>query len=128
MPGILFVDDNKNVREFCKRELGREGYRVILCEDGNKALQILRKEPPDLVIMDVHMPLLNGIETARLMRAQIPHLPIIFYTVHQEALDGGPAGMAEVQVEKSEDLTELKSQVAQVLAWRSHRKEKEVQR
>lgn len=128
MPVILFVDDNKNVREFCKRELAGEGYHVIPCEDGNKALAILGKETPDLVIMDLHMPRLNGIETARLMRAQIPNLPVIFYTVQREDLDGGPAGMTEVQVEKSEDLSELKSQVAQALAWRSHKKEKEVRR
>lgn len=128
MPVILFVDDNKNVRQFCKRELGREGYHVILCEDGNEALQVLRKETPDLVILDVHMPRLNGIETARLMRVQVPDLPVIFYTVQREDLDGGHAGVAEVQVEKSEDLTELKSQVAQALVWCSHKKEQEVRR
>ena len=71
------------------------------------------------------MPRLNGPETARLMRAQIPGLPIIFYTVRCEYL-GSYAGMEEMQVEKSEDLSELKSRVAQVLACCSHRKEKEV--
>jgi len=48
MPVILFVDDNKNVREFCRRELGREGYRVVPCEDGYKTLHFLNQETPDL--------------------------------------------------------------------------------
>ncbi|MBM3277010.1 MAG: response regulator [Candidatus Handelsmanbacteria bacterium] len=48
MPVILFVDDNKNVREFCQRELGREGYRVVPCEDGYKTLHFLNQETPDL--------------------------------------------------------------------------------
>jgi CheY-like chemotaxis protein len=61
--------------------------------------------------MDVHMPRLSGLETARLIRTKNPYLPIIFYTVRRECLDGH-GGTAEVQVEKSEDLSELKSQIA----------------
>lgn len=116
MPVILFVDDNKHVRQFCKRELGRAGYSVILCEDGYKALQVVRREIPDLVILDVHMPRMDGVEAAKHIRAQLPHLPIIFYTSHREYLDEGRAWPAERCISKSEDLAELKSAVAQVLA------------
>ena len=125
MPVILFVDDNEHVRQHCRRELGREGYRVIPCADGQGALQQLRREIPDLVVLDMHMPRLDGPETARLLRARVPDLPILFFTVKKDGQDGR-VGTSETQIEKSEDLTELKSQVARVLARTANRRPGEV--
>ena len=113
---ILFVDDNKQVRQFCKYELGRAGYSVILAEDGDKALRVLRRERPALVVMDLHMPRLNGLETAKLIRAQRPDLPIVFFTSHTGYLNDERTRLGEAWVEKSEDLTELKARMAQLLA------------
>lgn len=125
MPVILFVDDNEHVRQHCQRELGREGYRVVLCADGQGALQQLRRQVPDLVVLDMHMPRLDGPETARLLRARVPDLPILFFTVKKEGQDGR-VGTTETQIEKSEDLTELKAQVARVLARPASRRASEV--
>lgn len=118
---ILFVDDSRNIREFCKRELEREGYRVLLAGDGEEALDVLRRETPDLVILDVVMPKKDGISTIGHVLAQRRDLPVIFYTAHKGYLDYYGGWLAEACVEKSEDLAELKATVAWVLIQRQRR-------
>ena len=122
MHTILFVDDNRNIREFCKRELEREGYRVLLAGDGEEALDVLRRKTSHLVILDVHIPNMDRISTLGRLLAQGRDLPVIFYTTHKECVSYYCGWLAEAYVEKSEDLTELKSTIAQTLARRQRRK------
>ncbi len=67
---ILVIDDEKNVRDVMARILGREGYQVLLAEDGEEALSILDEETTDLIMLDMNMPRMNGLEFLRRINEQ----------------------------------------------------------
>ena len=68
MKTILFADDHKNIREYCRAAFADEGYRVVLARDGVEALEMFVTETPDLAILDISMPRRNGLETLRKSR------------------------------------------------------------
>ncbi len=84
MKTILLADDEKNIREFCKQELEDEGYRLILARDGREAIKLVRKEQPDLVILDLCMPRLGGLDAIEPIWAIAPEVPIILFTANDE--------------------------------------------
>ena len=93
---ILVVDDSDDTREMMAKLLELEAYRVITAEDGLVGLNKAETEQPDLIITDINMPNLNGIEMIKLIRNQspvreVPILAITAYgsTVAQEALAAG---------------------------------------
>lgn len=109
MKTVLFVDDNRNIREFCRRELEAEGYRVVLAADGGEAIRIVRKETPDVLVLDLCMPAMGGLEAIEQIRECAPSVPVIFFTANDEdCLTDRRSRLATACVEKSEDLTELK--------------------
>jgi two-component system nitrogen regulation response regulator GlnG len=77
---ILVVDDVKDIVAFLSKILEIEGYKVITAENGQEAVGIVQKQLPDAVIMDMNMPLLNGIEAMKKMKSINPLLPVIFMT------------------------------------------------
>ena len=79
---IMIVDDSVTVRKVTTRFLEREGYRVITAKDGVDALQVLQEELPDLMLLDIEMPRMDGFEVARQMRSseRLQNLPIIMIT------------------------------------------------
>ncbi len=62
MPRLLVVDDDKNLRTLYKEELGDEGYEVDCAASGSEALEMVKNNKPDLVILDISMPGMDGIE------------------------------------------------------------------
>jgi CheY-like chemotaxis protein len=117
MKTILFADDDRHVREYCKRELEEDGYRVLLSRDGSEAIGVFRREIPDLVVLDISMPRSNGLETAERLKQVEPHVPVIFFTPYDEdCLKDGRSRLATACVEKCEDLTALKQAIARALA------------
>lgn len=119
MTSILLADDKKNIRDFCKQELEEEGYQVILARDGQEAIKLVQKEHPDLLILDLRMPRLGGLDAVEPIRAFAPELPIILFTAtHKDCMNNRRSRQAVVCVEKSEDLIELKRVIAKTLASR----------
>jgi two-component system, response regulator, stage 0 sporulation protein F len=113
---ILFADDNKNIREFCKRELEDEGYQVLLAGNGCEAVAAFRAHAPDLVILDVAMPMLDGMQVLEQIRAISLTTPVVFFTSYDESCVSDVRGrLATACVEKSGDLTELMRVVARAL-------------
>ncbi|MCC7332658.1 MAG: response regulator transcription factor [Flavobacteriales bacterium] len=68
MEKILLVDDENDILEFVSYNLNKEGFQVITCNNGKEAIQIAQKETPDLIILDVMMPEMDGIETCHEIR------------------------------------------------------------
>jgi CheY-like chemotaxis protein len=116
MKTILFADDNQGVREFCREELEDEGYRVVLARNGEEAIRALRKETPDVVVLDLRMPGMGGLDAVEQIRKLAPRLPVIFFTANDDdCLRDRRSRLATGCVEKSEDLSELKRRIVQVL-------------
>lgn len=120
MPTILVADDYPSIREFLKRELEEEGYRVLVAGDGKEAVDLVQSEGPDLVILDICMPRANGFEAAQRIAAMTPDIGIILCTSNDELCIHDPrSAFATACVEKSDDLTELKLAIVSILARRS---------
>lgn len=81
-PLILVVDDEEGIREALSEILGDEGYQVITASTGEEALNILRKEPPDLVLLDIWLPGMDGIETLREIKNLRSDVPVIMISGH----------------------------------------------
>lgn len=79
---ILLVDDEEDFRQICSVTLGRRGFNVTQATDGEAALKILKKNRPDIVILDLKMSGMNGIETLQKIRDIEPILPVIILTGH----------------------------------------------
>jgi len=87
MKTILATDGNDNIRLLLETELTLEGYEVILTEGGPKALRKIKEETPDLVILDLKMPDINGLEVLRTIRKENKELPIIICTAYEKMKD-----------------------------------------
>ena len=89
MAKILLVEDNELNRDMLSRRLARHGYVVVMAVDGRQALAMARTERPDLVLMDMSLPGLDGWEATRRLRADPAsrHLPVIALTAHAMAED-----------------------------------------
>ena len=83
---ILLVDDDAIVTEVVERYLLRDGYQVRLARDGATALSLARRDRPDLIVLDIMLPDINGLEVARQLRAESA-VPIIFLSARGEETD-----------------------------------------
>ncbi len=80
MDRVLVVDDEPNIRESFARVLVREGYEVITAERGETAIDVVADSPPDVIVMDIHLPGLDGMETYKRLKTTHPRLPVIIMT------------------------------------------------
>jgi len=89
MQKILLVEDNEMNRDMLSRRLQRKGYCVVTAEDGEKGLLLARSETPDLILMDISLPVMSGWEVTRLLKANeaTRHIPIIALTAHAWVTD-----------------------------------------
>jgi two-component system alkaline phosphatase synthesis response regulator PhoP len=86
---ILIVDDEDHIRRILKFQLERHAYRVIEAENGEIALELVRREAPDLILLDLMMPKMDGFETCSRIRRnfQTAQIPIIMLTAKSELPD-----------------------------------------
>ena len=106
---VLLAEDDRAVRESLVRALTLEGYEVRAVSNGALALEALRAEPADLVLLDVSMPVVDGITVCRVLRGERNRLPILMLTARTETSDrvaGLDAG-ADDYLPKPFDLAEL---------------------
>src|SRR5215208_4505092 len=89
---ILIVDDEEVLRDVLEAVLRREGFDVVLAASGEEALSVLDAEDVDLVILDIMLPGISGIDTLRSMRISNPHLPVIIITAFS-SIDGAIEAM-----------------------------------
>ena len=89
MPRILLVEDNEMNRDMLSRRLERRGFSVVCALDGQQGIEAVAREKPDLVLMDMSLPVMDGWEATRRLKADaaLRHIPVIALTAHAMASD-----------------------------------------
>lgn len=111
MKKILVADDEMSIRLLYSEELKDEGYEVYTAADGKEALEIVEKIPLDLVILDIKMPEMSGIEVLRQIKEKNPQLPVLLSSAYSEYKQDFGTWASEEYLVKSSDLEDLKSAV-----------------
>jgi len=118
MAKLLVVDDDKNLRMLYEQELGDDGHEVALASSGREALEYLKSQRPDLIILDISMPGMDGIEALGKILAKDKAMPVILNTAYSTYKDNFMTWSADAYVVKSGDLTELRGRIKDVLKTR----------
>ena len=117
---VLAVDDDRRVRSLLKKFLRREGFEVVLASNGKKAIKLAKKENPQVILLDIKMPGMDGIEVCKRLKAEgnTRFIPIIVITAYSdkktEAVEAGADGF----VSKPLDLPELAIRLKSILRLR----------
>jgi YesN/AraC family two-component response regulator len=111
---VLIADDSAMIRKkLCEILLADEGYEVCAeAANGEEAIALAKKHRPDLIILDLSMPVMNGLDAARVLKRVMPEVPIILFTLHTEACKQLPeiGELVDLVVAKN-DMVTLLSQV-----------------
>lgn len=116
MDALLIVEDDDNLRKLYTEEFVEEGYRVISAGNSHDALRALDQEIPDVAILDLVMPGIDGIELLERFVKQAPQLPVIINTAYPAYQHNYLTWSADAYIVKSSDLAELKRTVAMILS------------
>ena len=84
---VLVADDNEVAQRLCKRVLEKAGYSVLIAADGLQAVDIALSERPTMILMDVAMPGIDGLEAMRRIKADVPGMPIVIASAHSMSSD-----------------------------------------
>ena len=112
---ILVVDDEEHQRKLYAQEFEADGYEVIGAENGRVALEKAASERPDIVVMDICMPGMDGIEALGRILGADYRIPVVLNTAYGGYRESFMSWAADAYVVKSADLTELKQTVRDIL-------------
>jgi two-component system, response regulator, stage 0 sporulation protein F len=116
MKTILFVDDEPSLLNLYRDEFSEEGFRVVSAGNGKEAVEKFRKEKPDVIVMDIRMPIMDGIDAMNIILGKNRRASVILHTAFPEYKQNYLTWGAEEFVLKSSDLGELKKKIREVLA------------
>ncbi|HFQ80566.1 MAG TPA: response regulator [Desulfobacterales bacterium] len=111
MKNILLVDDEESIHLLYSDELEEDGYKVYSAYSGEEALEKLREINADLVILDINMPGMNGLETLRQIKELNPALPVILCSAYEEFKQDISSWASDEYLVKSANLDNLKAAV-----------------
>jgi DNA-binding response OmpR family regulator len=111
---ILVVDDEVPIRRLCKEELEEEGYEVVTARTGAEAMESFRRESPGLVVLDIKLPDVDGLELLARMKEIRRNVPIIMHTAFDYMYDLA-CETADAYVVKSGDFRELKAAIRRIV-------------
>lgn len=115
MKKILVVEDEEGLRLLYQEELEADGYEVITARNGKEAIQALEKGKPDLIILDIVMPVMDGMEALGRIIGKDRKIPIILNSSYPGYREDFMTWMADAYVTKSSDLEVLKAKVKELL-------------
>lgn len=119
---ILIVDDEANIRLLYEKELRAEGYETLLARDGNEALAKVKQDDIDLVLLDIKMPGMDGLDLLNRIMNINPQMPVVLNSAYASFKDNFSTWSADAYVVKSSDLGEMKATVKEVLQSRYEKK------
>ena len=115
MKKILLVDDEESIHLLYREELEGEGYNVYSALSGIDALQELKIISPDLIILDINMPGMNGIEVLRQIKNLYPNIPVVLCSAYQEYKQELGVWASDDYIVKSSNLDDLKAAIHHLL-------------
>jgi DNA-binding response OmpR family regulator len=115
MKTILVVDDDEAIRTLLQEELEEEGYKVLIATNARDALKMVAAEALDLVILDIRMPGMDGLEALPRILGLKEGLPVIMNTAYTQYQESFMSWAADAYVVKSSDLTELKDKIRELV-------------
>ncbi|MBM4274554.1 MAG: response regulator [Deltaproteobacteria bacterium] len=115
MKTILVADDEEPIRKLLEGELTDEGYRVVLAANAREALKIVETQPIDLVVLDIRMPGMDGLEALPRILGLKEGIPVILHTAYSQYQESFMSWAADAYIIKSADFTELKDKIKELL-------------
>lgn len=115
MKRILIIDDEESIRFLYKEELEEDGFEVELAENGKEALEKLPLFKPDLITLDIKMPVMDGIETLKRIREVEKQIPVILCSAYGEYKQDLTTWASDAYIVKCADLTGLKTTIRKLL-------------
>ena len=114
MKTILLVNDEQSTRFLHNKELEEDSYQVLVSANGEEALKILDKQTPDLIILDIKIPGMDGIEVMSKIKDEKRDIPIILCSAHGQYKQGFRIWASDAYVVKSADLRELRLTIKEI--------------
>jgi DNA-binding response OmpR family regulator len=115
MTRILIVDDDENISALYEEELKEDNYEVAIASNGKESLEMLETFDPDLIVMDIRMPEMDGIEALGKIIAMHKSVPIILNSAYSSYKDDFRSWGADAYVVKSSDTGVLKEKIKEIL-------------
>jgi two-component system, response regulator, stage 0 sporulation protein F len=112
---ILLVDDEENIRFLFREELEEEGYQIDLASNGFEAIEKVKSSKFDLVVMDIKMPGMDGIQALNEIKNIDKDLPVILCSAYGEFKQDFSSWISDAYVVKSADTTELKQTIKRLM-------------
>ena len=119
MAKILVIEDEKNLRHLYQQELERDGHVVAIAKNAEEGLERLETDRPDVVVLDIRMPGMDGLEAMGRILDRHPGIPVILNTAYSSYQDSFLSWAADAYVVKSSDTTELRREIHGLLAGRN---------
>jgi len=115
MTKLLIVEDEKNLRDLYEEELSESGYEIVKASNGKIAIDLIKNDNFDLVIMDIRMPEMDGIETLGKVITMEKKVPVIIYTAYSNYKSNFMTWTADAYLTKSSNLDELKKKIKELI-------------
>jgi DNA-binding response OmpR family regulator len=115
MARILIVDDDENICALYEEELREENHEVDVAYNGKESIEKLKTFQPDIIVMDIRMPEMDGIEALGKIIAMHKNIPIILNSAYSSYKDDFRSWGADAYVVKSSDVTVLKNKIKEIL-------------
>ena len=116
MSKILVIEDEKNLRQLYKQDLELDGHTVVTAKSAEEGLRKVETEAPDLVVLDIRMPGMDGLEAMGRILDQHPSIPVLLNTAYSSYQDSFLSWGADAYVIKSSDTGQLRREVEELLS------------